>query len=184
MKGDVLLLAATSALALHTRIRLIPNLTDDNLRGLAWHIRGITALAIAFVGELGMVPLEGCRQPQAGGVADASRGDAVRTDSHGKRRLRAGLPSCQSVWQRFWPPFCPRTCSTPATQRADLHAADRCGTCLRVNPQPPAGELQRRRATGCGCGDPPGRDRAPGSRRHRLAQTRPRRLHRCGRCHR
>lgn len=30
MKGDVLLLAATSALALHTRIRLIPNLTDDN----------------------------------------------------------------------------------------------------------------------------------------------------------
>ena len=46
MKGDVLLLAATAALALHARLRLIPNLTDDNLSGLAWHIRGITALAI------------------------------------------------------------------------------------------------------------------------------------------
>ena len=103
-------------------LRLIPNLTDDNLSGLAWHIRGITALAIAFVGELGMVPVEGCRQPQAGGVADASRGDAVRTDSHGKRRLRAGLPSCQSVWQRFWPPFCPRTCSTS-------HSAGRSPRC-------------------------------------------------------
>ena len=30
-------------------LRLIPNLTDANLSGLAWHIRGITALAIAFV---------------------------------------------------------------------------------------------------------------------------------------
>jgi hypothetical protein len=30
-------------------VRLIPHLTDDNLSGLAWHIRGITALAIAFV---------------------------------------------------------------------------------------------------------------------------------------
>jgi hypothetical protein len=36
-------------LAVHARLRLIPNLTDDNLSGLAWHIRGITALAIAFV---------------------------------------------------------------------------------------------------------------------------------------
>jgi putative copper export protein len=45
----LLLLAATAALALHARLRLIPNLTDDNLSGLAWHIRGITALAIAFV---------------------------------------------------------------------------------------------------------------------------------------
>ena len=59
MKGDVLLLAATSALALHTRIRLIPNLTDDNLRGLAWHIRGITALAIAFVVVGGLIRLGG-----------------------------------------------------------------------------------------------------------------------------
>ena len=36
------------------RLRLIPNLSDLNLSdlnlsGLAWHIRGITALAIAFV---------------------------------------------------------------------------------------------------------------------------------------
>jgi putative copper export protein len=43
------LLAATAALAVHARLRLIPNLTDDNLSALAWHIRGITALAIAFV---------------------------------------------------------------------------------------------------------------------------------------
>ena len=45
----LLLLAATAALALHARLRLIPSLRDDNLSGLAWHIRGITALAIAFV---------------------------------------------------------------------------------------------------------------------------------------
>ena len=45
----LLLLAGTAALAVHARLRLIPNLTDDNLSGLAWHIRGITALAIAFV---------------------------------------------------------------------------------------------------------------------------------------
>ena len=45
----LLLLAATAALAIHARLRLIPHLTDDNLSGLAWHIRGITALAIAFV---------------------------------------------------------------------------------------------------------------------------------------
>jgi len=45
----LLLLAATAALALHARLRLIPNLADANLSGLAWLIRGITALAIAFV---------------------------------------------------------------------------------------------------------------------------------------
>ena len=45
----VLLLAATAALALHARLRLMPNLTDDNLSCPAWHIGGITALAIAFV---------------------------------------------------------------------------------------------------------------------------------------
>ena len=45
----LLLLASTAALAVHARLRLIPNLTDDNLSGLAWHIRSITALAIAFV---------------------------------------------------------------------------------------------------------------------------------------
>ncbi len=45
----LLLLAATAALAIHARLRLIPHLTDDNLTALAWHIRGITALAVAFV---------------------------------------------------------------------------------------------------------------------------------------
>ncbi len=45
----LLLLVATAALAIHARLRLIPNLSDNNLAGLAWHIRGITALAIAFV---------------------------------------------------------------------------------------------------------------------------------------
>ena len=45
----LMLLAATAALAIHARLRLIPRLTDDNLAGLAWHIRAITALAIAFV---------------------------------------------------------------------------------------------------------------------------------------
>ena len=45
----LLLLVATAVLAVHPRLRLIPSLTDANLSGLAWHIRGITALAIAFV---------------------------------------------------------------------------------------------------------------------------------------
>jgi len=45
----LLLLAATVALALHARLRLIPHLNNDNLSPLAWHIRAITALAIAFV---------------------------------------------------------------------------------------------------------------------------------------
>ena len=31
--------------------------TDDNLSGLAWHIRGITALAIAFVVVVGLISL-------------------------------------------------------------------------------------------------------------------------------
>lgn len=45
----LVLLLATAALALHARLQLIPNLSDDKLTPLAWHIRGITALAIAFV---------------------------------------------------------------------------------------------------------------------------------------
>jgi putative copper export protein len=49
LSAKLLLLAATAALALHARLRLIPHLRDDNLSGLAWHIRGITALAVAFV---------------------------------------------------------------------------------------------------------------------------------------
>ena len=53
----LLLLAGTAALAVHARLRLIPNLTYDNLSGLAWHIRGITALAIAFVVVGGLILL-------------------------------------------------------------------------------------------------------------------------------
>jgi uncharacterized membrane protein len=49
ISAKLVLLAATLVLAVHARLRLIPQLTDDNLTGLAWHIRGITALAIAFV---------------------------------------------------------------------------------------------------------------------------------------
>ncbi|MBE9152589.1 CopD family protein [Cyanobium sp. LEGE 06113] len=45
----LLLLAATVALALDARLRLIPNLSDARLGPLTWHIRAITALAIAFV---------------------------------------------------------------------------------------------------------------------------------------
>ena len=45
----LVLLAATAALAIHARLRLIPHLNDSNLHGLAWHISGITVLAIAFV---------------------------------------------------------------------------------------------------------------------------------------
>ena len=54
----LLLLVATAALALHARLRLIPNLSDDNLIGLAWHIRAITALAIAFVVVGGLIRLD------------------------------------------------------------------------------------------------------------------------------
>ncbi|MCX5966672.1 MAG: CopD family protein [Cyanobacteria bacterium] len=49
LSAKLLLLAATAALALHARLQLIPHLRDDNLSGLAWHIRAITALAVAFV---------------------------------------------------------------------------------------------------------------------------------------
>ena len=45
----LMLLVGTAGLAIHARLRLIPQLTDENLSGLAWHIRAITALAIAFV---------------------------------------------------------------------------------------------------------------------------------------
>lgn len=55
----LLLLACTAALAVHARLRLIPHLTDDNLGSLAWHIRAITALAIAFVVVGGLIRLGG-----------------------------------------------------------------------------------------------------------------------------
>ena len=55
----LVLLAATAALALHARLRLIPHLSDSNLSGLAWHIRVITALAIAFVVVGGLIRVGG-----------------------------------------------------------------------------------------------------------------------------
>ena len=55
----LVLLAATAALAVHARVRLIPQLSDNNLSGLAWHIRGITALAIAFVVVGGLIRVGG-----------------------------------------------------------------------------------------------------------------------------
>lgn len=36
-------------LAIDARLRLIPELTNATLGALAWHIRAITALAVAFV---------------------------------------------------------------------------------------------------------------------------------------
>jgi putative copper export protein len=42
-------LAATIALAAHARLRIIPRLDATTLRPLAWHIRGVTAIAITFV---------------------------------------------------------------------------------------------------------------------------------------
>lgn len=42
-------LAATVALAAHARLRIIPRLDASTLRPLAWHIRGVTLIAVAFV---------------------------------------------------------------------------------------------------------------------------------------
>jgi putative copper export protein len=43
------LLAATVALALHARLRVIPALSDETLRTLAWHIRLVTLAAVLLV---------------------------------------------------------------------------------------------------------------------------------------
>lgn len=42
-------LAATAVLAAHARLRILPRLDDTTLRPLAWHIRGVTLIALAFV---------------------------------------------------------------------------------------------------------------------------------------
>lgn len=47
--AKLLLLAATAALALHARLRLIPGLTAARLPLLAWHIAGVTAFSVLFV---------------------------------------------------------------------------------------------------------------------------------------
>jgi putative copper export protein len=43
------LLIATLALAVHARFFIIPNLTKDTLNALAYHIVGVTTLAVLFV---------------------------------------------------------------------------------------------------------------------------------------
>lgn len=45
----LVLLAATAALALDARLRLIPRLRPDNLSALAWHIIPVTFLSVLFV---------------------------------------------------------------------------------------------------------------------------------------
>ena len=45
----LILLAVTLALAVHARLRLIPNLEDGSLRPLAFHIVAITAIAVLMV---------------------------------------------------------------------------------------------------------------------------------------
>ncbi|OKH20200.1 copper resistance protein CopD [Hydrococcus rivularis NIES-593] len=45
----LLLLLGTLALAIHARFFIIPNLSKDTLNRLAWHIGGVTILAIGFV---------------------------------------------------------------------------------------------------------------------------------------
>ncbi len=45
----LILLAVTLALAVHARLRLIPNLEDGSLRPLALHIVAITAIAVLMV---------------------------------------------------------------------------------------------------------------------------------------
>lgn len=42
-------LAATVVLAAHARLRIVPRLDETTLRPLAWHIRAVTLLAVAFV---------------------------------------------------------------------------------------------------------------------------------------
>jgi putative copper export protein len=43
------LLATTIALAADARLRIVPNLSEDNLVALAWHIVPVTVVAVLFV---------------------------------------------------------------------------------------------------------------------------------------
>ncbi|HHN0525164.1 TPA: CopD family protein [Pseudomonas aeruginosa] len=45
----LLLLAATAALGVHARLRLIPNLDAESLPKLGWHIAAITLVGLGFV---------------------------------------------------------------------------------------------------------------------------------------
>ena len=45
----VVLIAVTILLALHARLRILPDLTADRLRALAWHIVPVTVIAVLLV---------------------------------------------------------------------------------------------------------------------------------------
>ncbi|MFM6989535.1 MAG: CopD family protein [Arenimonas sp.] len=45
----LVLLASTLALAADARLRVIPRLSADTLKGLAWHIIAVTLIAVLFV---------------------------------------------------------------------------------------------------------------------------------------
>ncbi|MFL0790547.1 MAG: CopD family protein [Prochlorococcus sp.] len=49
LTAKLLLLVAIVALGLHAQLRLIPNLTDETLPELAWHICAVSIVSIAFV---------------------------------------------------------------------------------------------------------------------------------------
>ena len=47
--AQILLLSATALVGTHARLRVIPRLTPDRLRGHAVHISLVTALAVALL---------------------------------------------------------------------------------------------------------------------------------------
>lgn len=49
VQAKLALLAATVALAVHAKLRVIPRLSDDNLPLMALHIVGVTLLGLLFV---------------------------------------------------------------------------------------------------------------------------------------
>lgn len=49
LRLKLLLLAATAALGVHARLRLIPNLDAESLPKLGWHIAAITLVGLGFV---------------------------------------------------------------------------------------------------------------------------------------
>ncbi len=49
MVAKIVLLLITTILAAHTRIWIIPNLDQSNLKSLAWHIIPVTVVAVLFV---------------------------------------------------------------------------------------------------------------------------------------
>ena len=47
--AKLVLLAATVGLALHARLRVLPDLQADRLRALAWHVVPVTVIAVLLV---------------------------------------------------------------------------------------------------------------------------------------